>query len=175
MFVILLGELYEKYHVAPNTAESCTYGSSHPWEKPFLHWRVQAVQPLGTVFELPRHYEGDVLSLLEISLDTNLALSQCSQVGPERRRPCAARHQCTGGRECYGLLRFATACTVFRLVLPHPEAIIKVGCPMYIVYSSISIIVYHSIFQLGLSWHCMHVVIIICQFSLVVFEWQLEF
>ena len=104
--------------------------------KPFLHWRVQAVQPLDTFLKLlPRYYEGDVLSLLEVSLDTNLSHNALKLVlrgvGPVLPDVCV---QEVGS--AHVVVLFATASTVFRLILPHPEAIIKVDCPD---------IVYHSI------------------------------
>ena len=97
--------------------------------KPFLHWRVQGVQPNDTVLKLLlRHYEGDVLSLLEVSLDTNLSHNALNLVlrgvGPVLPDVCIQEVGST-----HVVVLFATASTVFRLVLPHPEAIIKVDCP----------------------------------------------
>ena len=90
--------------------------------KPFLHWRVQAVQPLGTVFEpIQRHYEGDVLDINHSYHALKLVLRGVGPVLPD------ISVQEVGS--AHVVVLFATASTVFRLVLPHPEAIIKVGCP----------------------------------------------
>ena len=89
---------------------------------------MQAVQPLGTVFDLPRHYEGDVLSLLEISLDTNLSHNALKLVlrGVGPVLPDVSVQEVGSA---HVVVLFATASTVFRLILPHPEAIIKVDRP----------------------------------------------
>ena len=105
------------------------------------------MQLLDTFLKLlPRHYEGDVLSLLEVSLDTNLSHNALKLllkgVGPVL--PDVSVQEVGSA---HVVVLFATASTVFRLILPHPEAIIKVDCPMYtIVYHSIPIVhVYHCI------------------------------
>ena len=83
-----------------------------------------------------------MLSLLEVSLDTNLSHNALKLVlrgvGPVLPDICVQEVGST-----HVVVLFATASTVFRLVLPHPEAIIKVGCPdsrYTIVYLSISIV-----------------------------------
>ena len=77
-----------------------------------------------------------MLSLLEVSLDTNLSHNALKLVlrgvGPVLPDVCV---QEVGS--AHVVVLFATASTVFRLILPHPEAIIKVGCPTLYVYYSI--------------------------------------
>ena len=68
--------------------------------KPFLHWRVQAVQPLDKFSQTPTQALWGRCAEFVGGLSGNKPLSQCSQVGPERCGPCAARRLCTGGWEC---------------------------------------------------------------------------
>ena len=86
-----------------------------------------------------------MLRLLELSLDTNLSHNALKLV-PRGAGPVLPDICVQEVGSAHVVVLFATASTVFRLVLPHPEAIIKVDCPdsMYtIVYLSRSI-VYHS-------------------------------
>ena len=83
-----------------------------------------------------------MLRLLEVSLDTNLSHNALKLVlrglGSVLPQVCI---QEVGS--AHVVVLFATASTVFRLVLPHPEAIIKVDC----------LTVYHSIPQYTTVYH----------------------
>jgi len=72
-----------------------------------------------------RHYEAGTLRLLEVSLDTDLAHNALKLVlkGPGTLLPDVSILE-LGNTQVVVL--FATASTVFRLMLPHPEAVIKV-------------------------------------------------
>ena len=85
-----------------------------------------------------------MLRLLEISLDTNFSHNALKLVlrgvGSVLPQVCIQEFG-----SAHVVVLFATASTVFRLVLSHPEAIIKVDCPL--VHHNIPQYtkVYHSI------------------------------
>lgn len=74
---------------------------------------------------MSRHYEADTLKLLEVSLDTDLAHNALKLVlkGPGTLLPDVSILELGS---THVVVLFATASTVFRLMLPHPETVIKV-------------------------------------------------